>query len=253
MKFVRYQIRKEKSFGIWEGEEVKEISGSIFGKFLETGKKYELSKVRLLAPVEPTKILCVGLNYRDHIEELGKSIPQLPSHFIKPLTCLIGPDDPIVYPRVGKYVSYEGELAVVIKDQIKDIAEEEALKHVLGYTCFNDVTERTLADIQGQLTRAKGFDTFGPCGPCITTGLDPFNVTVRTYLNGTLMQEGNTGSFVFPISYLISYLSQCMTLFPGDIISTGTPKGVAAMKPGDVVEVKIDEIGTLRNPIKSWQ
>lgn len=253
MKFVRYQLKKKKSYGIWEGEEVKEISGSIFGKFLETGKKYKLSEVRLLAPVEPTKLLCVGLNYRPHIEELGKSIPQLPSHFLKPLTCLIGPDDPIVYPRVGKYVSYEGELAVVIKDQIKDIAEEEALKHVLGYTCFNDVTERTLADIQGQLTRAKGFDTFGPCGPCITTGLDPFNVTVRTYLNGTLMQEGNTGSFVFSIPYLISYLSQCMTLFPGDIISTGTPKGIAAMKPGDVVEVKIDEIGTLPNPIKSWQ
>ncbi len=253
MKFVRYQIKDQKSYGTLEGDLVQEISGSIYGAFKTTGKTFRLSEIRLLAPVEPTKILCVGLNDRGHIEELGKEIPQLPSHFIKPLTTLLGPEDPVIFPRVGKRVDYEGEVAVVIKNQIKDISEAEAMKHVLGFSCFNDVTERELARIEGQLTRSKGFDTFGPCGPCIATALDPLDINVRTYLNGKLMQEGNTKSFIFTIPYLISYLSQCMTLFPGDIISTGTPKGVSPMKPGDVVEVQVDGIGTLRNPIKNWK
>lgn len=253
MKFVRYQIKDERAYGILDGDRVQEISGSIYGSFKTTGKTFSLSEIRLLAPVEPTKILCVGLNYRGHIEELGKEIPKLPSHFIKPLTSLIGPEDPIIFPRVGNRVDYEGEVAVVIKNQIKDISEAEAMKHVLGFTCFNDVTERELARIEGQLTRSKGFDTFGPCGPCIETELDPFDINVRTYLNGRRMQEGNTKSFIFTIPYLISYLSQCMTLFPGDIISTGTPKGVSPMKPGDVVEVRVEGIGVLRNPIKNWK
>ncbi|MCX5908964.1 MAG: fumarylacetoacetate hydrolase family protein [Deltaproteobacteria bacterium] len=253
MKFVRYRLKDRVSYGIWEGDTIRQVSGSIFGQFRETGKQHKIADVRLLPPVEPTKILCVGLNYRPHIEELGKKIPELPSHFIKPLTCLIGPEDPIIYPRLGKFVSYEGELAVVIKDEIKDIPQGEALQHVLGYTCFNDVTERTLTDIQGQLTRAKGFDTFAPCGPCVATGLDPANLNVRTYLNGQPVQEGNTSTLVFSVPFLIHYLSQCMTLLPGDIISTGTPKGINPMKPGDVVEVSIDGIGSLRNPVKNWQ
>ena len=253
MKFVRFQSQDRVAYGIWEGDIIREISGSIFGKFQETSNQYKISGVRLLTPVEPTKILCVGLNYRAHIEELGRSLPEFPAHFIKPLTCLIGPDDPIIYPRVGKYVSYEGELALVIKDRIKDISEEEALTHVLGYTCLNDVTERTLAEVPGQLTRAKGFDTFAPCGPCIATGLDPANLNVRTYLNGKLMQDGNTSDLVFSVRFLIHYLSQCMTLFPGDIISTGTPQGIHPMKPGDVVEVSIDGIGTLRNTVQAFR
>jgi 2-keto-4-pentenoate hydratase/2-oxohepta-3-ene-1,7-dioic acid hydratase in catechol pathway len=253
MKFVRYQIKDHKSYGILEADVIREVTGPIGGRFQETGKRNGLSEVRLLPPAVPTKILCVGLNYRDHIAELGKKFPELPSHFIKPPTALIGPGDPILFPRVAKRVDYEGELAVIIKDQIKDISESDSLNHVLGYTCFNDVTERALTKIEGQLTRAKGFDTFGPCGPCIATDLDPFNTTVRTYLNGQLVQEGNTGSLIFSIPFLISYLSQCMTLFPGDIMSTGTPKGVSPMKPGDVVEVQIDGIGTLRNPVENWK
>jgi 2-keto-4-pentenoate hydratase/2-oxohepta-3-ene-1,7-dioic acid hydratase in catechol pathway len=152
---------------------------------------------------------------------------------------------------VATRVDYEGELAVVIKDRIKDVPESEALKHVLGYTCLNDMTERDLTKVQGQLTRAKGFDTFGPFGPCVATGLDPFKLTVKTYLNGKLVQEGRTADMVFSVPYLVSYLSQCMTLFPGDLISTGTPKGIGPMKPGDVVEVSIDGIGTLRNTLKT--
>jgi 2-keto-4-pentenoate hydratase/2-oxohepta-3-ene-1,7-dioic acid hydratase in catechol pathway len=251
MKFVRYQTGGQICYGIWEGEFVQEISGSLFGSYQVTAGKHRLSDVRLLAPVEPSKILCVGLNYRDHIEEVKANIPPVPSHFIKPLTAVIGPEDPILYPRVATRVDYEGELAVVIKDRIKDVPESEALKHVWGYTCLNDVTERDLTKVQGQLTRAKGFDTFGPFGPCVATGLDPFKLTVKTYLNGKLVQEGRTDDMVFSVPYLVSYLSQCMTLFPGDLISTGTPKGIGPMKVGDVVEVSIDGIGTLRNTLKS--
>jgi 2-keto-4-pentenoate hydratase/2-oxohepta-3-ene-1,7-dioic acid hydratase in catechol pathway len=251
MKFVRYQNGANIGYGIWEGDFVQEISGSIFGEYKVTSKKRKLSEVRLLPPAEPTKILCVGLNYRDHIEELKEKTPEFPSHFIKPLTTIIGPEDPILFPRVAQRVDYEGELAGVIKNRVKDVSEKDALQHILGYTCLNDITERQLTRVQGQLTRSKGFDTFCPFGPCIATDLDPFHLTVRTYLNGKRVQEGRTSDMVFSVPFLISYLSQCMTLLPGDIISTGTPKGIGPMKPGDVVEVSIDGIGTLRNPIKA--
>jgi 2-keto-4-pentenoate hydratase/2-oxohepta-3-ene-1,7-dioic acid hydratase in catechol pathway len=251
MKLVRYQTQGKISYGIWENDTIKEISGSIFGEFKTTHAKYKLSDVRLLAPVEPTKILCVGLNFRDHIEELGEKTPEYPSHFLKPLTAVIGPEDPILYPRIARQVDYEGELAAVIKDKVKDVALEKALDHVLGYTCFNDITERELTRKQGQLTRAKGFDTFAPFGPCIATGLDPSRLTIQTYLNGKLLQEGRTENMIFSIPFLVHYLSQCMTLLPGDLISAGTPKGVGPMKPGDVVELSIEGIGTLRNPVQS--
>jgi len=251
MKFVRYQIEDRIEYGILEEGFVQEIEGSIFHEFQTLSVKHEISKVRLLCPTEPTKILCVGLNYQDHIRDVGEKAPEFPTYFIKSPTALIGPDDPIIYPSIAGLVEYEGELAVIMKDQIKDVSEEDALKHVLGYTCFNDVTDRSLMKFQGQLTRAKGFDTFGPCGPCIATDLDPASLTLRTYLNGTLMQEGHTSNLIFPIPFLIHYLSQCMTLYPGDIISTGTPKGVAPMKPGDMVEVTVKEIGTLRNQVKA--
>lgn len=251
MKFVRYQIGEKASYGIWEDVFIQELSGSIFGKFEPTSVKHKISEVRLLPPAEPSKILCIGLNYRDHIEELGEEIPKFPSHFMKPLSAVIGPEDPILYPRVAKRVDYEGELAVVVKDRVKDVSSEEALDHVLGYTCFNDVTERELARVQGQLTRSKGFDTFAAFGPCIATGLDPYQLIVRTYLNGKKVQEGQTRNLVFSVPFLVHYLSQCMTLFPGDIISTGTPRGIGPIKPGDVVEVSIEGIGTLRNPLQA--
>jgi 2-keto-4-pentenoate hydratase/2-oxohepta-3-ene-1,7-dioic acid hydratase in catechol pathway len=193
----------------------------------------------------------VGLNYRDHIEELGANSPEFPSHFLKPPTAIIGPGDAIIYPRIAKQVDYEGEVAAVIKDPIKDVSEVEALDHVLGYTCFNDVTERKLSTVQGQLTRSKGFDTFAAFGPCVATGLDPVDITVRTFLNGKLVQEGRTGDMTFSVAYLVHYLSQCMTLYPGDIISTGTPKGVGPMVPGDVVEISVEGIGVLKNPVES--
>jgi 2-keto-4-pentenoate hydratase/2-oxohepta-3-ene-1,7-dioic acid hydratase in catechol pathway len=251
MRIVRFQRRERQAYGAWEDDLIQEISGSVFGEFTPGPKTHRIGDVRLLPPAEPTKILCVGLNFRDHVEELGREMPKLPSHFLKPLTAIIGPEDPIRIPRVAQQVDYEGELAVVIKDSIKDVPPEEALAHVLGYTCFNDVTERKLSEIPGQLTRSKGFDTFAALGPCIATDLDPSGLIVRTSLNGRLMQEGRIAGLIFSIPFLIHYLSQCMTLLPGDVISTGTPRGVAAMKPGDVVEVSIDGIGVLRNPVQA--
>ena len=249
MRIVRYQKDGHTGYAILEDDRIREMSGSPYGDWRPGEARHRVSDVRLLPPAEPTKILCVGLNYRDHVEELGREMPKLPSHFLKPLTAIIGPEDPIRIPRVAHQVDYEGELAVVIKDRIKDVPPEETLMHVLGYTCFNDVTERTLSEIPGQLTRSKGFDTFAAFGPCIATDLDPSGLIVRTYLNGRLMQEGRIAGLIFSIPFLIHYLSQCMTLLPGDVISTGTPRGVAAMKPGDVVEVAIDGIGVLRNPV----
>ncbi|MFH1351601.1 MAG: fumarylacetoacetate hydrolase family protein [Pseudomonadota bacterium] len=251
MKFVRYLLDDRINQGILDDNVVQEIEGSIFQEVRPLSVRHDLSEVRLLCPTQPSKILCVGLNYRGHIADIGENVPEFPTYFIKSPTALIGPDDPILYPPIAKKVEYEGELAIVIKDRIKDVSEEEALEHVLGYTCFNDVTDRGLMKLQGQLTRAKGFDTFGPCGPCIATDLDPASLTLRTYLNGKLVQEGHTGDFIFSIPFLIHYLSQCMTLFPGDIISTGTPKGVGPLVPGDIVEVTVEGIGTLRNQVKA--
>ncbi len=251
MKYFRFQKDNHLAYGLQEGELIREISGSIYEDWRPTSLAYNINEVRLLPPAEPTKIICVGLNFRSHIEELGDKIPEFPSHFLKPLTSVIGPDEPIIYPRVATRVDYEGELAVVIKKKGKDIPQEEALNYVLGYTCFNDITERNLTRVQGQLTRSKGFDTFGSFGPCVASDLDPGNLTVCTYLNGKKVQEGWTGEFVFSVPFLIHYISQCMTLLPGDIISTGTPSGVGSMQPGDVVEVAIDGIGTLRNPVKA--
>jgi 2-keto-4-pentenoate hydratase/2-oxohepta-3-ene-1,7-dioic acid hydratase in catechol pathway len=247
MKFVRYQTKDTVCYGALEGDFVREIKGSIFDAYEITSTRQPVADIRLLAPVQPSKVVCVGLNYKDHIEELGDHIPDFPSHFLKPSTAFIGPNDPIVFPRIGKRIDYEGELAVVMKNRVKDVSEEEAIQHVLGYTCFNDVTERTWTKLQGQLTRAKGFDTFASFGPCIATGLDPFNLNVRTLLNGKVVQEGNTRNLMFSIPFLIHFISQCMTLLPGDIISTGTPKGIGAMTPGDTVEVAIEGIGSLRN------
>jgi 2-keto-4-pentenoate hydratase/2-oxohepta-3-ene-1,7-dioic acid hydratase in catechol pathway len=251
MKLVRFESGLQVRYGVWEDDIVKEVTGPIYGDVRISSTSHKIGDVRLLAPVEPTKILCVGLNFRDHIEEIGMPTPKFPAHFLKPLTTLIGPDDPIVFPRVAEQVDYEGEVAAVIKRQIKDVSLEEATQAILGYTCLNDITERPLSVAQGQLTRSKGFDTFAPVGPCVATGLDPSRMVLRTRLNGTLMQEASLSDMIFSIPFLVHYLSQCMTLFPGDIISAGTPRGVAAMKPGDVVEVSVEGIGVLRNPVRS--
>lgn len=252
MKFARFELKGNVFLGMVKEEEITVLDGSLFDRYDETKAHYPLSDVKLLPPVFPTKIVCIGLNYRGHIEEIGAKVPEEPEVFLKPPSSLIGHEDAIIYPRSAERVDYEGELAVVIKDKMKDVPEDETLNHVLGCSCFNDVTERALVTKDHRLLiLAKGFDTFSPFGPYLVTNLNPNNLTVKTYLNGKLMQHDNTKNWVFSIQHILHYVSQCMTLYPGDIVITGTPKGIAPMKPGDVVEVEVEGIGILRNTVKA--
>lgn len=199
---------------------------------------------------KPTKIVCVGLNYHCHAKELGMNTPHHPILFMKPLTSLIGPEDNIIYPKMSKRVDYEAELAIIIKDKIKNIKQSEAMKHIEGFTCLNDVTARDLQKLDKQWTRAKSFDTFCPVGPKIVKDINPNNVKIQSFLNNELKQDSNTSNFIFKVEEIVSFISQVMTLNPGDIIATGTPKGIGPMKKGDKIEIKIEGIGTLRNYVK---
>ena len=211
-----------------------------------------VSLLRLLAPVEPTKIVCIGRNYREHAKELDHPIPTEPLFFLKPPSSLIGPDEEIRRPAdLSQRVDYEGELAVVIGKRCYQLREGEDVRpYIVGYTCLNDVTARDLQNKDGQWTRAKGFDTFCPVGPVVADGLDPWNgVRVQSRVNGELRQDGTTKDFLFPLDVLLRHISQVMTLAPGDIVATGTPAGVGPLKAGDVVEVTVEGVGTLRNPV----
>ncbi|MBZ4646960.1 MAG: hypothetical protein JG777_2449 [Clostridia bacterium] len=247
MKYVRFEKNNEISYGILENEKVTKVEGNIYGEYKATDSLYDLSKVTLLAPCEPSKIVAVGLNYRDHAREMGEPIPAAPKLFIKPSTCVIGPEQKIILPPMSKRVDYEAEIAAVIKKTAKNIAVDEVKEYVLGYTCLNDVTARDLQKADGQWTRAKGFDTFGPIGPWITDEIDANHVDVKLLLNGEQKQHSHTSNFIWKIEELISFISQVMTLLPGDVVTTGTPSGIGPMKPGDCVEVVIEGIGTLRN------
>jgi len=195
----------------------------------------------------PTKIIAVGLNYRDHAKELSMEIPKVPCIFMKPPTAVIYNGDNIIYPSQSKQVDYEGELAIVIKQKIRNIKKEDAGKYILGYTCANDVTARDLQKLDGQWTRAKSFDTFCPIGPVITDEVNPDNLKIKLYVNKILKQEGCTKDFIFDAYTLVSFISGVMTLLPGDVILTGTPKGVGPLNIGDVVRVEIEGIGVLEN------
>jgi 2-keto-4-pentenoate hydratase/2-oxohepta-3-ene-1,7-dioic acid hydratase in catechol pathway len=209
-----------------------------------------ISEVALLPPIRPTKIVAVGLNYRDHAEERNRPLPKEPLLFLMPPSAVIGPGDDIVYPDMSERVDYEGELAVVLKKRARRLdADEDVSPYILGYTCFNDVTARDLQDRDGQFTRAKSFDTFASAGPCIVTDLDPSSVKLKTFLNGKLRQSGNTVNLIFSIPFLIRFISRIMTLEPGDVITTGTPSGIGPMSPGDRVDIQIEGIGTLSNQV----
>jgi 2-keto-4-pentenoate hydratase/2-oxohepta-3-ene-1,7-dioic acid hydratase in catechol pathway len=247
MKIVRFLINKKTGFGVQEGESIRVLQISPFRGFRYSGVDVRLRDVKLLAPTVPTKIVCLGLNYLNHAKESNATPPANPLIFLKPPTAVIGPEDKIIYPEMSKRVDYEGELGVVIGRKTSHVSKESALDYVLGYTCFNDVTARDLQRSDGQWTRAKGFDTFASIGPCIETELDPVNTPVETYLNSKLVQKGNTSDLIFPVREVISFISQVMTLLPGDVIATGTPEGIGPMKVGDKVEVKIPPIGVLRN------
>ena len=236
-------------YGVLDGKSVKVMSKTPFHTILLTGETFPPEIVRLLVPCSPTKIVALGVNYRSHAQEMDSQLPKNPLVFLKPPTAVIGPEDKIVYPPSSKQVDYEGELGVVIGKKAKGITQEQAKDYILGYTCLNDVTARDLQKSDGQWTRAKSFDTFAPIGPCIETELDDTNTDIETYLNGRLVQKGNTRDLVFGVPELVSFVSHVMTLLPGDIIATGTPAGVGPMQPGDTVEIKIGGIGSLRNYI----
>ncbi|ADL13597.1 fumarylacetoacetate hydrolase family protein [Acetohalobium arabaticum] len=240
MKYVRFKADSEVKYGILNGEQIQ---------VLDRDRHYPLSEVDLLAPCQPNKIVCVGLNYLDHARELDMELPEEPVIFIKPATAVIGPEDVIKYPAVSSQVDYEAEIAAVIKREAKDITAQEAEDYTLGYTCFNDITARDLQDKDGQWTRAKSFDTFAPLGPVISTEVDPNDLQIQLFQNGSLKQESTTGQMIFKMEELISFISQIMTLKPGDVVATGTPPGVGSVQKGDQLEVRIEGIGGLINHV----
>ncbi len=250
-KFVRFEAPGGAvAYGRLEGERVETLSAAPWAGGRPTGASHELSRVRLLAPCQPTKIVCLGRNYREHAAELGNEPPREPLLFLKPPSAVIGPDEPIVCPPASRRVDYEGELGLVIGRRCGRLEpDENPLDYLFGFTCVNDVTARDLQKADGQFTRSKGFDTFCPLGPVIATGLDPRALVVESYVNGERRQRGATTEMIFPLDAIIRFISSVMTLEPGDVISTGTPAGVGPLQPGDVVEVVIEGIGRLRNRV----
>ncbi len=226
------------------------ISGDVFHQWRATDHGWPLAEVKLLPPAVPSKIVCLGRNYREHAAELGHEVPKEPLIFLKPPSAILGPEEPIVIPPISQRVDYEGELAVIIGRICSQLAPDADVRpYVLGYTCLNDVTARDLQKADAQFTRAKGFDTFCPFGPVIETELDLATATVETYVNGQRRQSAPVTLMIFPVDAIIRWISRMMTLVPGDIIATGTPAGVGPLKAGDVVEVVVGGVGTLRNPV----
>lgn len=253
MRLVRFRFGDRIATGaIDEGSvDIRVLQGTFFEDPLPTGEEVPLADVRLLAPVLPSKLVCVGKNYAAHAAEFGMEVPEEPLLFLKPSTAVMGPGDPIRLLPISERVDYEGELAVVIGRFARDVRAEDAFQVILGYTCANDVTLRDLQHANDQWTRAKGFDGSCPLGPWIETSIDPNDVRVETRLNGDIRQAGQTADMVFGVATLIEYITTFMTLLPGDVLLTGTPEGVGRLAPGDVVEVEVDGVGTLRNPVVS--
>ena len=256
MRIARFTTGDDPRYALVEGEPGHEqlvvITGDpIYTPVQPTGERIPLGDgVRLLAPVIPrSKVIGVGRNYADHATELGSEVPASPLLFLKPNTAVVGPDDPIVLPDWTDEVSYEAELAVVIGKVTKDVSPGRALNQVFGFTAANDVTARDVQRADPQWTRAKGFDTSCPIGPWIVPGLDVDDLAVRSRVNGEPRQDGRTSQMVFDVAFLISYISEVFTLLPGDVILTGTPAGVGPIVERDVVEVEVEEIGMLRNPV----
>ena len=224
------------------------VEGDIFGSYRD-GAEISPDGLTLLAPVAPSKIVCVGLNYRDHAAEQHKALPDEPLIFIKPSTAVIGPGAAIEVPSWAGRIDHEAEMAIVIGRRAFEVPLTRAAEHILGLTAVNDVTARELQSKDGQYTRAKGFDTFAPVGPCIAVGLDGRDLQVRGYVNGHLRQDSRTRELIFTIPEMVHFVSSVMTLLPGDIISTGTPSGVGPIRPGDQVTVHVEGIGALTNPV----
>jgi 2-keto-4-pentenoate hydratase/2-oxohepta-3-ene-1,7-dioic acid hydratase in catechol pathway len=250
MRIYRFKHKNKIFWGVLKEENLFPVEGSIFRGFRIKEKRIPISEVVILPPVKPSKIVAVGRNYRSHANEMETPVPEEPLIFLKPPSAVVGHNEIIIYPRMAKRIDYEGELALVIKKKASLLGDEDRVEdYILGYTCFNDVTARDLQQKDGQFTRAKSFDTFAAVGPCIATDIDPSRLRLKTFLNGKLKQSSSTGNLIFPVPYLVKFISRIMTLCPGDIISTGTPAGVGPMAPGDRVDVQVDGIGTLSNTV----
>ena len=253
MKILRYAAGGAKSYGILEEDgTIRQLASCPFDSLEVSGETAKLDDVKVLAPVASPRLIGVGLNYLAHAEEGGKEPPDLPMLFMLPATAILDPEEPIIYPRQGQNVHYEGELTVVIGKEARRVTEADALDCVLGYTCGNDVSERVIQANEmanGCLLIGKGFDTFKPLGPYIATGLDSTNLELTTRLNGEVKQHTSTDDLIFTVAQLIAYISEAVTLLPGDVIMTGTPSGVGPVQPGDVVEIEISGVGVLRNPV----
>ena len=236
--------------GVISGETVREISGEILGKWTVTNRSWPLTDVKLLPPVVPTKIVCLGRNYMDHAAEFNHLPPKEPLIFLKPPSSLLPPEDPIVLPPNVQRVDYEGELAVIISRKCSQLVDGDDVRpYIAGYTCLNDVSARDYQALDKQWTRAKAFDTFCPLGPVLETEFEVASGDIETLLNGERKQYSALNAMVFPVDVIIPWVSRVMTLLPGDVIATGTPAGVGPIKAGDVVEVVIAGIGSLRNPV----
>lgn len=250
MRFVRFLHQEKIYYGILEGDQIQPLAAPPFAGLTPRDRPLPLAAVRLLAPCEPTKIIALGLNYRDHAAEMRMALPPEPLIFMKPSTSVIGPEAPIILPAQSRRVDYEAELAVVIGRPVRKVPAAAAADYILGYTCLNDVTARDLQKKDGQFTRSKSFDTFAPLGPWIETVLlAPEAVTVEAFVNGEVRQHSHLGNLVFGVATLVSFISHIMTMLPGDVIATGTPAGVGPLQPGDIVEIRLAGIGTLRNPV----
>lgn len=255
MRITRFLTRNKARYGVIKDNLILSLAKDPFlsfsagTEFEYDGKTHSLNEVRILPPCQPSKLVCLGLNYHPHAQEFNQQLPSTPLLFLKPSTSIIGPEEAVVLPKNRIRVDYEAELGIVIGKKAKDVSQEKAREYVLGYTCVNDVTERQVQKDDGQWTRAKGFDTFAPIGPWIETEIVPDDLKIETYLNGEVRQSARTSELIFGIDKLISFISGVMTLLPGDIISTGTPGGIGQMNAGDIVEIRIENIGTLRNPV----
>jgi 2-keto-4-pentenoate hydratase/2-oxohepta-3-ene-1,7-dioic acid hydratase in catechol pathway len=249
MRLVRFRFGDRIATGVVEGDAVRALAGTFFENPVPSGDEVPLDDVRLLAPILPSKVVCVGKNYAAHASEFGGEVPEEPLIFLKPSTSVSGPGDAIPLLPISHRVDYEGELAVVIGRIARDVRSEEAFRYILGYTCGNDVTLRDLQKKDDQWARAKGFDGSCPLGPWIQTELDPIDVHLETRVNGEVRQSASTSDMVFGVATIIEFVTEFMTLLPGDVIMTGTPEGVGKLEPGDKVEVEIDGIGVLMNPV----
>lgn len=253
MKLVRFITKQKKTplYGLLRDDYVRVIVADPFeGMIVGTSETYPLQEITFLPPCLPSKIVAVGLNYKDHALELGMPLPEEPLIFLKPPSSVIGPGDTIKLPSMSQRVDYEAELGIVIGQKAKDVSVEDAKKYILGYTCVNDVTARDLQQKDVQFTRSKSFDTFCPIGPVIHMEFDPSDARIQCIVNGEVRQDSRTSQLIHSPYKLVSFISQIMTLEPGDIIATGTPKGIGPLKSGDEVTVAIEGIGELTNKVE---